>query len=424
MRQRLQQASQVAGGLIRRHRPDYQIILFMGVLMLLGLVVLYSISTARVELINTGGSSLDQAHFMQRQLLYLLAGLVGFGIAASVPIALWQKYASKILLLAFGACVVLAITGALGVWPALCTSGACRWFDVGFGTFQPAELVKFGLLLFLAGFLGRRMAQKKINSVSETLVPLGIIVGIATFFIVVLQKDMGSGIAMLGLVATMLFIAGINKRNGLLVAGVLLGAGVLLILIAPHRLERVATFLDPSQDTRDSSYHITQAKIAIGSGGLFGVGLGQGVQAFGYLPEAVNDSIFAVMGEVFGFAGLLAILALFIALLLRILMITDAIHDPPMRLLVAGAFGWIATHVLVNIGAMIGIFPLTGVTLPLLSFGGTSLLFMMLALGLVFQASRYTSHTKDGKGDGNENSYSRRRLGGSRHTSGGRRSRA
>lgn len=387
--------------------------------MLLGLVVLYSISTARVEFINTSGSSLDQAHFMQRQLLYLLAGLVGFAVAASVPLRIWQKYASKILLLSFAACVLLAITGALEIWPALCTSGACRWFDVGFGTFQPAELVKFGLLLFLAGFLGRKMAQGKVNSLSDTLIPLGVIVGLAAFFIVVLQKDMGTGIAVFGLVITMLFMAGLNRRNGLLVGGALLALSVVMIIIAPHRLERVATFLDPSRDTRDSSYHIRQAKIAIGSGGLFGVGLGQGVQAFGYLPEAVNDSIFAVMGEVFGFVGLVATLALFVVLLLRILMITDRLHDPPMKLLAAGVFGWVGTHTVVNIGAMIGIFPLTGVTLPLLSFGGTSLLFIMMALGLVFQVSRYTSHVKD-KGDDNENSYGRRGVGRTRHASSSR----
>jgi len=403
--------------LIRRHRPDYQLILYMGVLVMLGVVVLYAISPARVELINEGGSNLDQAHFMQRQLLYLLVGLVGFGITASIPISFWQKYASKILLVAFGACLLLALLGAVKVWPALCTSGACRWFAIGPGTFQPAELVKFGLLLFVAGLLGSRIAQGKVNDIQETIVPVGIVVGIATFFIVVLQQDMGTGIALLGIVAAMLFVAGVNKRIGALVVGVIFFAGVSLVVIAPHRLERIATFLNPSQDTENTSYHLQQAKIAIGSGGFFGLGLGHSVQAFGYLPEAVNDSIFAIMGELFGFVGLLAVLALFIALLMRILNIMDRIHDPPMKLLVAGGFGWIATHVIVNIGAMIGIFPLTGVTLPFLSFGGTSLLFIMLTLGLVFQISRYTTHGPRKEGEEHEDTRGRRGVGRTRNAS-------
>lgn len=392
-RRKVAEATEGVRELVRRHRPDYQIIMYMGVLVLLGVVVLYAISPARVELINAGGQeSLDQVHFMQRQLSYLLFGLIAFGVAAAVPISFWQKHAAKIVLIALVACIILAILGMVGAPLALCTLGACRWFDLGFVTFQPAELLKFSLLLFTAAFLGRRMIQGKVNDLQETLLPLALVMGISLFFIIVAQRDLGTGISLIGIIATMLFVGGINKRFGLMALGAVAALAIIMVLAAPHRMERVAAFLDPSSDTGDSSYHINQAKIAIGSGGFFGVGLGNSVSAFGYVPEAVNDSIFAIMGELFGFAGLLALIALFVAMLLRILNIMDSIYDPPMKLLVAGVFGWVGIHVVVNIGAMIGVLPLTGITLPLLSFGGTSLLFIMMALGLVFQVSRYTSH--------------------------------
>ncbi|PLS80796.1 hypothetical protein CYG49_04185, partial [Candidatus Saccharibacteria bacterium] len=201
----------------------------------------------------------------------------------------------------------------------------------------------------------------------------------------------------------------------------LLGVGVLLIITSPHRIERVVTFFNPSAAGEAERYHIHQAAIALGSGGFSGRGLGQSIQAFGYLPEAVNDSIFAIFGESFGFVGLVVVLCIFFALLLRLLKIIDHIHDCTQRLLVAGVFGWVATHAIVNIGAMTGVFPLTGVTLPFLSFGGTSLLFIMTALGIAFHISRYTSHqlvTQTTKAGGSyANSRSRRGLGRTRHAS-------
>jgi len=379
---------------VRKHRPDYQIILFMGLLILIGLIVLYSISPARVELINANtDSSLDTAHFMERQLLSIGIGVGAFLVAAFLPYNFWQKYASKILWLGIGACVLLSILGLfMDGGLIIKTNGAVRWFNVGFGSFQPAELLKFGVIVFGAVFLARRVKEDNVNSLQASFIPIGIVLATASFLIIVLQKDMGTGITLFGAVLAMLYAAGLNKR--LLGMGLLglLGVGVLLIVTSSHRIERVLTFFSPSDVSDASSYHITQAMIALGSGGFFGKGLGQGVQAFGYLPEAVNDSIFAILGETFGFLGVMVILLLFGALLRRILKTMDATVDISARLMVAGVFGLIATHILVNVGAMTGVFPLTGVTLPFLSFGGTSLLFTMLGVGVVFAISRYTTH--------------------------------
>jgi cell division protein FtsW len=403
---------------VRRHRPDYQIVLFMGILMLLGLVVIYSISPARVEFMNAGGdAALEQAHFMQRQFMYLFVGLTAFIVAAFMPFTFWKRHAANLLLAGLAANALLALLGLfLDGGIIIKAGGAVRWFDLGFISFQPAELLKFGILLFLAVFLGRRYADRTINSLDETILPVAVVTGLAVLFIIVFQKDMGTGITLLGMIAAMLFASGLNRKWMTVSMGALVGAGVLLIVTSPHRIARVLTFLSPSDVSDASSYHINQALIALGSGGFFGKGLGHGIQAFGYLPEAVNDSIFAILGETFGFVGVVLILFLFVVLLRRLVKTMERTLDPTQRLLVAGVFGLVATHIVVNIGAMTGIFPLTGVTLPFLSFGGTSLLFTMLELGIVFAISRYTTH-KDitGKEASGENTERRRGVGRTRY---------
>jgi cell division protein FtsW len=311
--------------------------------------------------------------------------------------------------------------GSLAGWGiASETNGASRWFDLGvFGSLQPAEILKFGILLYLAVFLGARAKEGVVNDVKKTLLPVGVVAAVALLFIVVIQKDLGTGIALTIIVLTMLFIAGLNKKVGLTILGVVLTAGIIFIVSAPHRIDRIVTYLQGDSTTTDDagSYHIQHAKIAIGSGGLMGVGIGNSVQATGYLPEAINDSVFAIMGETFGFVGLMALMAVFVALLLRLLKVMDHLVDIRLKLLAAGVFGWFGAHVILNIAAMIGIFPLTGITLPLLSFGGTSMIFITAALGLVFQLSRYTIHSSRIKESTHENSGSGRRVGRTRYAS-------
>lgn len=388
-------------GITRRHRPDYRLVLLMGLLLLIGLVVLFAISPYQVERINLDGGQLDQAHFMQRQMLYLAVGLSAFVAAAFIPLAFWVKHAGKILLLGIGACLLLSLIG-LFIKDGIVyeSGGAVRWFNLGVASFQPAELLKFGTILFLAVFIGRRIRQGGLNSIRKTLFPVASIVGLGGLLVIVFQKDMGTGITMIGPVATMLFLAGLNKRLILASVSTVIVSGLLLIVTSPHRIARVATFFNPADTGEAANYQITQAAIALGSGGFAGRGLGESVQAFGYLPEALNDSIFAVLGETFGFAGLVIIMAIFTALILRLLKIFEQMPDPTMRMLVAGVAGLIMTHTVVNIGSMTGIFPLTGVTLPFLSFGGTSLLFTMLSLGIVFHISRYTVYERINEKEG------------------------
>ncbi len=417
------QTSQNAG-VSRRHRADGRLLLFMGLLILVGLIVLFAISPYQIHRVNSEGGSLDQSHYMLKQLTYLGIGTAAFIVGSTVSLALWRRIAGPMVMGALFLCLMLALLGAFSAPPAMCFNGACRWFDLGFVSFQPAEFLKFSLVIFIAAFLGRRMQSNKINNVQETLVPIGILIALSVFFVIGLQKDMGTGITIIGAVVTMLVVSGLSLRLMLLGGAGLAAIGSLLVILSPHRIERVVTFLNSSGTTDASSYHIDMAKVAIGSGGLFGRGLGGGVQAFGYLPEALNDSIFAVLGEIFGFIGLLIIIGLFAALLARVMRTSEHVSDPTMKLLAAGAFGWMATHVVVNIGAMTGILPLTGVTLPFLSFGGTSLLFMMAVLGIVYHVSRYTTFQRSENGGSDEPTRSGRRIRGARNPGSSRYQRA
>lgn len=403
------------GSGVRKHRADYQIVLFMGMLMLLGLIVMYAIGPQRAHVLNSsyGTDFYSGTYFFVKQTVSLLLALVAFFVMAKVPYRFLQKYAWQLLLAGFAASALLVLVGNIGnSGLAQCSLGACRWFNLGpLGSLQPAEFLKFALLIFMAGFLGARAREGKVNDLHATIIPVGVILLVAVIFVIGFQKDMGTGAALLSIVVAMMFAAGIDLRLGLIGAVVLVLAGVLLIIIAPHRMERISTFLaGDTTNVRDAdTYHIAHAKIAIGSGGLVGVGIGNSVQATGYLPEAINDSVFAIMGETFGFVGLVVILSLFAALLLRILNVADHLPDMTSRLLAVGVFGWLGAHVVLNVAAMTGLIPLTGITLPLLSFGGTSMVFIAGAIGIVFQLSRYTLHELESeRSTSYENSRSRR----------------
>lgn len=427
-RQRPEFATAGSTGLQRAHRPDYILIMLVGLIMLFGLVIIYAIGPQRSQVMNSlTGASLSDSYFALKQGISLLIALVALFVMAFVPFALIKRYAGHVLVVGLIAGAALFLFGnILGVEQiARCSLGACRWFELGplGGTFQASELLKFGLLIFLARFLADRIGQGKVNDWSDTIIPVSILAGIALFMVVVLQKDLGTGIAIVAIIGSLLVVAGVNLRIGAVLLASLLVLGVLAVVSAPHRIERVVTFLQGDETSVSAaandadSYHIHHAKIAIGSGGLLGVGIGNSVQATGYLPEAINDSVFAIIGETFGFVGLTVLIVLMTTLLLRILRITERLADDWMRLIAAGLFGWLSAHVVLNIASMTGVFPLTGITLPLLSFGGTSMVFIAAALGMVFHASSYTAYQPIDRKDAYADSNRRRGVGRSRYAS-------
>lgn len=370
----------------RRHRPDYVLMLCMTVLLAIGLVVIYSVSPALSAQLP---GDVNPNHFMYRQLFFLLLGFGVFIAASFIPLNFWkrvQKYILGFAVISFFFLLVPALSLNYG--------GATRWVHIGPINYQPAELLKFALIFCMALFFANRIKAGTLDKKETSYAFMGIL-GLVALEIVVLQKDLGTMIPIVGVMLAMLYLSGVSMKRFMAVVAIIAVGGVLAIAGAGHRRERMFTFLNPEADRSGSGYHINQALIAVGSGGMFGKGLGRSVQAYGYLPEAANDSIFAIMAEKFGFAGMLVVFGIYGALLYRILAIAHRAPNPYLKMVAGGIFAWICTQAFVNIGAMTSIMPLTGVTLPLLSFGGTSLVFTLAALGVVFHISRYTKLGND-----------------------------
>jgi len=406
----------------RKHRHDRLIFVLIVALLLISLVTLWSIAPARAQVM--GGGEQAEARFIAKLVIVLLMGIGTFLICSRINLNVWRRLSGWLLAGAFVSCLLLALLGAFGSPLANCVNGACRWYNLGFFDFQPAEFLKLAMLLFTAGFLAQKAKLKELNSIKRTILPLTCLLLVALFVVVFLEQDLGTGVALVGIILAQLVVSKASWRIITALVAILVGFGLLAIAIAPHRLERVASFGADcfAVSAESDTWHICQSLTALGSGGMFGRGLGHSISSFGWLPEAVNDSIFAIMGETFGLVGLVGILIIFYILLYRILKISDYIDNTFLRVVAAGVFGWILSHILVNVGSMTGLTPLTGITLPFLSSGGTSLLFVMAASGIVYNISRYTAHREinDEKGgSAGEDSSSWRRVRRARYTSRG-----
>ena len=371
----------------RRHRPDYILVILCATLLSIGLIVVYSISPALAQ-----ASHVSSTHYISRQMLAIAMSIVAFVATSRIPLGVWRRYARPLLVIAAVATVLALLLPVNPAYPAH------RWVRLGVGlSFQSVEIVKFAALVALAGFLTDRIARGQLNDFLKTTKPLLIAVGVAGVVIagpqsLRAQSDLGSMAVLVAIVAAMSFVAGLPLRRLLLGAGILAICATLVILPSQYRRERLTSFVHPESNCQDAGYQACQALIAIGSGGAVGLGLGRSVQAYGYLPEAANDSIFAIYAEKFGFVGSIILLGLLGAFFSRIKLVAERAPDDFSRLLVSGVLAWLSVQSIINIGAMLGLLPLKGITLPLISYGGTSVVFVVAAVGLVFQVSRYTTY--------------------------------
>ncbi|PIZ61600.1 stage V sporulation protein E [Candidatus Saccharibacteria bacterium CG_4_10_14_0_2_um_filter_52_9] len=364
----------------RKHRPDYWLLIWCAALLAIGLIVVYAISPALAAAHHVSGN-----YYVGKQLLAIGLSLVALVVTSQVPLKWWRQAYKPILIVA-GIATLLALI--LPVDPAY---PAHRWVRLGGLSFQSVELVKFAVLIWLAGFLARRIQDGSISSTQQTLKPLFIALAVIAAVVVVIQSDLGSAGVMVAIVAIMAFVAGLPMGRIMAISGVVLIGLVLAVSATPYRRDRLQAFLHPEAHCQSSGYQACQAMIAVGSGGVIGLGLGSSVQAYGYLPEAANDSIFAIYAEKFGFIGSVILLAVFVAFFTRLKNIAERLPDDFSRLLVVGVLAWLSTQTLINVGAMIGLLPLKGITLPFISYGGTSVVFAAAAVGLAFQASQYAS---------------------------------
>jgi cell division protein FtsW len=366
---------------VRAHRPDYWLLVIMTILLVIGLVVIYSISPALGAAGGVGGH-----HFVNRQLLAIGLGIIGFFVASRLPFRLWKQWYKPLLVLAVIATLVAVVLPVNPHYPAH------RWIHIGSFSFQTVELVKFALVVWLAKLLSDRMRGKSNGSTKRMLVPLVGLLAAVGLMIAGVQSDLGSTGVIVLMMGVMAYVAGMPMKPLLAVVGVIALIGIIAVAVTPYRRARVATYLNPTQNCSSSGYQECQALISVGSGGFSGIGLGRSVQAYGYLPEAANDSIFAIYAEKFGFIGVLVLLGLFLALFGRMKSVAERAPDNFSRLLVIGILTWLAVQTLINIGAMLALLPLKGITLPFISYGGTSMAVLMTAMGLVFQVSRHTTY--------------------------------
>jgi cell division protein FtsW len=365
----------------RKHKPDYWLMIWCAALLSVGLIVVYAISPAL-----SVAHHVSSNHYVSKQLIAIALSIVAFIITAKTPLAWWRQAYKPLLVVAAIATVMALLLPVDPAYPAH------RWVRLGSLSFQSVELVKFAVMVWLAGFLAARLKEGSIANSQLTLKPFLIALGVTSFVVAGIQSDLGSTGVIVAMMATMAFVAGLPMQRLAMVAGIIVIGLILAIASTPYRRARLQAYLHPESNCQTTGgYQACQALIAVGSGGLIGLGLGSSVQAYGYLPEAANDSIFAIYAEKFGFIGSIILLAVFIAFFARLKNIAERLPDDFSRLLVVGVLAWLSVQSLVNIGAMIGVLPLKGITLPFISYGGTSVVFAAAAVGLVFQASQYAA---------------------------------
>lgn len=364
----------------RRHKPDYKLLLLSILLLVIGLVVVYAIGPALTA--ATGGHG---ANYVMHQLVAVVLSIIAFSFTARFPLNEWKRLQKPLIIAAVGATLLAVVLPVNPQYPAH------RWVRLGGFSFQSVELVKFALIIWLSGFLATQLHKGQITDAKATFRPLLIMLAIGGFIIAGIQSDLGSAGVLVMMVGIMAFVAGLPMRR-ILLFGAIIAIGVTLaVAAAPYRRDRLLAFMHPEANCQTTGYQACQALIAVGSGGIAGLGLGKSVQAYGYLPEAANDSIFAIYAEKFGFIGSIVLLLLFGALFARLSRIAERAADMRSRLIVVGVLTWLSVQAMINIGAMIGLLPLKGITLPFISYGGTSVVFVAAAVGLVFQISSYTS---------------------------------
>ncbi len=390
---------------LRRHRPDYWLLILTIALLGVGLIVVYAISPAL-----GAAQDVDDGYFVSRQAIAIAVGGLGFLVASRLPLDLWRKMAIPLLILAAAATLLALILPVDPRYPAH------RWIRLGSFSFQSVELLKFAFLIWLAGFLAHRSASGMIDSWKQTFQPLMLALLVIGFVVAGIQSDLGSMVVIVAMIGIMAFVAGLPLKTLAIVLIAIAMLGTAAVSTTAYRRDRLATFLNPTADCQSTGYQACQALISVGSGGMFGLGLGRSVQAYGYLPEAANDSIFAIYAEKFGFVGVAVLLAILAAFFGRLKSLAERAPDAFSRLFIIGVLTWLSIQAIINIGAMLGLLPLKGITLPLVSYGGTSVVFVMVALGIVFNISRYTTYATAGADAGSANTVPNSQRAMNRHS--------
>lgn len=363
--------------MIKSYKPDYILLGVVSLLLVFGLIMVASASV--IKGFQEFG---DRYYYAKHQFIYgILPGLIVFLLASKIYYRKWIK-----LSLPFFVLGIIGLLAVLVTSSAFYHGGATRWISFSSYTFQPSEFVKIFFIIYLSAWLDKKGSQ--INDARATLFPFLVIVGILGVLIIA-QPNLGMlGIITLSALA-LYFISGVRLTHifSLIILGI--SALAIFIKIEPYRLQRLTTLLNPNADILGAGYQINQAVIAIGSGGLLGLGLGQSRQKYNYLPEPFGDSIFAIIGEELGLVGLAALIALFLIFMWRCFAIAKNAPDNFGKLLVSGITVILAVQFFMNIAAITQFMPLTGVPMPFISYGGSAMISALFGVGVILNVSRY-----------------------------------
>lgn len=365
---------------VRPKSPDF--ILFFAVIALLsfGVVMVYS-SSAVSAYVNFN----DSYYFLKRQIIWVTLGVAAMLLTLNMDYHVWRKWATPTLILTIVLLILVLIPGLGKV-----VNGARRWLGFGSLYLQPSEIAKLSMVLFSSASLASN--QDKITSFIKGVVPQLLIL-LVVFGLILKEPDLGTALAIGGTIFILLFTAG-AKLSQLTSLGFVGVTGIIAaIILEPYRLKRLLAFSDPWADPLNTGYHIIQSLYALGSGGLFGVGLGRSREKFLYLPEPHTDFIFAILGEELGLIGTVAVILLFFLFAWRGFKVAIAAPDIYGSLLAAGLTTMIIMQALMNIAVVTASMPVTGIPLPFISFGGSALIFTLFGVGILLNISRYV-HNK------------------------------
>lgn len=359
---------------------DTTLLIILGVLIGFGLIML---SSASYVIGYTDPVIHDGYYYIKHQLLNgIFLGAIAFYVMNKIDYHIWRRWAFPFAILSIILLFAVFIPG-IGSDELL---GAKRWIHVGGIFFQPSEVVKLSFLIYLAAWLEKK--GKDVEDISYGLGSFLAMLGFIVIMIAVAQKDLGTTMVIAIISIVVYFVAGAPwKHLGLLFLGGVI-AFFTLIKIAPYRVARLSVFLNPELDPQGIGYHVNQSLLAIGSGGFFGLGLNRSIQKYNYLPEPATDSIFAVIAEELGFLFAVALIVLFLLFIIRALKIAKQAPDQFGRLLAVGIATWVGFQAFVNIGAMLSLFPLTGIPLPFISYGSSSMIMLLTATGILANISR------------------------------------
>lgn len=361
---------------VRPKSPDF--ILFFAVIALLsfGVVMVYS-SSAVSAYVNFD----DSYYFLKRQIIWVTLGLTVMLLTLNVDYHVWRKFATPTLILTIVLLILVLIPGFGKV-----VNGARRWLGFGSLYLQPSEIAKLSMILYSSASLAR--SQEKIGSFIKGIVPQLFIL-LVIFGLILKEPDLGTALAIGGTVFVLLFTAG-AKLSHLTSLGLVGVTGIIAaIILEPYRLKRLLAFNDPWADPLNTGYHIIQSLYALGSGGLFGVGLGRSREKFLYLPEPHTDFIFAILGEELGFIGTVTVILLFFLFAWRGYKVAISAPDIYGSILAAGLTTMIIMQALMNIAVVTASMPVTGIPLPFISFGGSALIFTLFGVGILLNISRF-----------------------------------